>query len=237
MQMDAATFFGRISKLVKDNPPHPNDQPILDRMRRVGLDPNEQLDVARMPPEARRRLEQAVIAGQRRLLDDAKRAGTLVNGWQMLSAPIGTYGTAYVRRAAVASLGLGANVPDDAVYPMATNDARGEPLDATRSYVIRFARDQLPPVRAFWSVTLYDDRQLFAENPIHRYALGDRDKLVIDADGSIAIRVQRESPGPAEESNWLPTPASGRFSLNLRLYWPKLQALDGTWAPPPIEPR
>jgi hypothetical protein len=101
--------------------------------------------------------------------------------------------------------------------------------------VLRFTKEQLPPVRAFWSLTMYDERQLFAANPINRYAIGDRDSLKFNADGSLDLYIQRESPGPGRESNWLPAPAKGAFTMNLRLYWPKPEVLDGTWSPPPVK--
>jgi hypothetical protein len=96
-------------------------------------------------------------------------------------------------------------------------------------------KDQIPPVRAFWSLTMYNDRQLFAENPINRYAIGDRDDLVFNPDGSLELYIQREYPGEDRESNWLPAPASGHFTMNLRLYWPKSEVLDGSWAPPAVK--
>ena len=102
--------------------------------------------------------------------------------------------------------------------------------------MIRFPRGQLPPARAFWSVTVYDERQSFASNPIDRYALGDRDPLVFNEDGSLDLYLQRQSPGNEREANWLPTPAEGPFSLTMRLYWPKPEATDGTWKPPPVTP-
>jgi hypothetical protein len=104
----------------------------------------------------------------------------------------------------------------------------------TNRYVIRFAKDHLPPVEAFWSITLYDSKQFFVQNPINRYAIGDRDKLKFDADGSLTLYVQQQSPGADKESNWLPAP-NGNFNLFMRLYSPKKEILDGTWKPPAIQ--
>jgi hypothetical protein len=101
--------------------------------------------------------------------------------------------------------------------------------------VLHFNKDDIPPVNAFWSLTMYNDRQLMAANPINRFAIGDRDKLRFNADNSLDIYIQRASPGPDKEANWLPAPESGGFTMNLRLYWPKAVALKGTWAPPPVE--
>ena len=147
---------------------------------------------------------------------------------------MGTYGTDYLQRAAVAYAGLGAAVPDDAVSATAFADADGQPLTGEGSYVLHFGKDQLPPARASWSLTLYDDKQRLAANPANRYAVSDRDKLWFNDDGSLDIYVQRKSPGMDKETNWLPTPAGGPFTLTLRLYWPKPEALKGIWAPPSL---
>jgi hypothetical protein len=132
---------------------------------------------------------------------------------------------------------LGGNVATDAVHPTAVAGADGQQLSSDRSYVLHFAKDQLPPARAFWSLTVYNDRQLLAANPIDRYALGDRDKLQFNDDGTLDIYIQRESPGADKESNWLPAPASGPFTVTMRLYWPKPEVLDGKWSPPPVRPQ
>jgi hypothetical protein len=140
---------------------------------------------------------------------------------------IGTYGTDYLHRAGVAYGGYGANAIQDALYPTAFADADGKPFSSDKRYVLHFAKDQTPPVRAFWSLTMYDERQLFTANPINRFAIGDRDKLIFNGDGSLDLYIQRESPGKDKESNWLPAPKSGAFTMNLRLYWPKIEATNG----------
>jgi hypothetical protein len=120
------------------------------------------------------------------------------------------------------------------VYPRATEDRNGAALSGANRYVIRFPKGQLPPVNAFWSLTMYNSKQAFIENPINRYAIGDRDKLKFNADGSLTIYVQHGSPGKAKESNWLPAPPDS-FNIFMRLYWPKKEVVDGTWQPPPVE--
>lgn len=234
-KMDAAVYFARFTELTKDNPPHGNDYPVLARMKRIGLEPGKSFDLAKAPPQVQKALKNAVLAAQRRLTGGLASAGTVVNNWGMLLAPIGTYGTDYLRRALIAYGGLGANVIEDAIYPTAFVDADGKPFDSSEKYVLHFAKDRIPPVRAFWSLTMYNDKQAFAANPISRYAIGDRDELKFDDGGSLTLYIQRESPGKEEESNWLPAPQSGGFSMNLRLYWPKPEALDGTWKPPAVE--
>ena len=135
----------------------------------------------------------------------------------------------------IAYVGIGANTIEDAVYPSAVTDADGKPFSSDNRYILHFNKDELPPVRAFWSLTMYNERQNFAANPIDRYAIGDRDKLAFNPDGSLDLYIQRESPGQDKESNWLPAPASGPFTMNLRLYWPKAEVLDGSWAPPGVK--
>ena len=134
-------------------------------------------------------------------------------------------------------MGLGANPVEDAIYPTALIDADGQPFDSSKRYVLHFPAGQLPPANAFWSLTMYDQRQLFTDNPINRFAIGDRDPLALNPDGSLDINICRDTPGPDLESNWLPTPAAGPFTMNLRLYWPRPEALDGTWEPPPVRPQ
>jgi len=153
----------------------------------------------------------------------------------LIANPVGTYGTDYLKRALIAFMGLGANTLEDAFYPTARAQADGKPFDSAARYVLHFERQQLPPVRAFWSLTMYNDRQFMAENPIDRYAIGDRDPLKFNPDGSLDLYIQRASPGADRESNWLPAPGSGGFSMNLRLYWPQPVVLDGTWEPPAIK--
>jgi hypothetical protein len=234
VEMDGVTFFERLAQLLPTMASHANDYPVLHRLARIGLIAGRAFDVAG-DPEVRAAVEDAPDVAQARIRDCTRRGAALVNGWSLFMNPIGTYGTDYLRRAMIAVMGLGANVVEDAIYPTAFGDIDGRPLGSGERYVIHFEPRQLPPVRAFWSLSLYNDRQLFADNVIDRYAIGDRDHLTFNRDGSLDILVQRPSPGDQWLSNWLPAPASGGFSLTLRLYWPKPDALDRRWAPPPIK--
>jgi len=234
-KMDAATFFAMFAELMKQNPPHANDYPILDRMKRIGMTPGKAYSVASQPQGVQDALSAAPPSALKDIKEAWRKAGVLANGWRTNLTAIGTYGTDYLHRAGVAYGGLGANVPDDAVYPTAFADADGQPFDNGKRYVLHFNKDQIPPARAFWSLTMYDERQLFTANPINRYAIGDRDRLAFNSDGSLDLYIQRESPAKEKESNWLPAPASGSFTMNLRLYWPKVEVLNGSWAPPPVK--
>jgi hypothetical protein len=233
-KMDAKTFFTIFTNLLKTNPPHANDYPIIDRLKHLGIEPGKDFSFDSAPKIVQDALNAAPAAGLKQIKRIFTSSGVAANGWRTNLTAIGTYGTDYLRRAGVAYAGLGANVVQDAVYPTAFSDANGHPFDSDHKYVLHFDKDQIPPVRGFWSLTMYDQRQLFAANPINRYAIGDRDKLNYNPDGSLDLYIQRESPGKAKEPNWLPTPAKGPFTMNLRLYWPKLEVLDGTWSPPPV---
>ena len=147
---------------------------------------------------------------------------------------MGVYGDYYLKRAIVALVGLGANVPEDAIYPLNLGDADGKPLIGTNKYVLHFAKNEIPPVSAFWSVTLYDKDGFPTANALNRNAIGDRDALTFNADGSLDLYFQDESPGKDKEPNWLPAP-TGDFNLTMRMYAPKLEVLDGRWAPPPVK--
>ncbi len=235
MQVEALTpraFVDILTRAMAVNVPHPNDYPILHRMSHLGIEAGRPFDWARASPETRAALDVAWPAALNRIKRPRRDASNHGNGWRIGLTTMGSYGTDYARRAAVAYFGLGAVGVEDAVYPSCFADSEGKPFDSGVRYRMHFSKDDLPPARAFWSLTMYDARQYFTENPIGRYAIGDRDALVYNADGSLDLFLQRSSPGAQHESNWLPTPAQGKFSLNLRLYWPDVRVLDGAWFPP-----
>ena len=234
-RMDGATLFARFAELTADNPPHANDHAQLHRMKRLGIVPGVPFVRERLSDNTRVALDRAIPFAQRKIRDHASRAARIVNGWVMMSSPIGTYGTDFLKRALVAFLELGTPTVEDVISPTAFTLADGSPFDSEAKYELRIPHTGFPPARAGWSLTLYDDRQLFADNPIGRYAIGDRDPLYFDSDGSLMLYIQRDSPGRRMESNWLPTPRHGAFTLTLRLYWPEPAAFDGTWAPPLVK--
>ena len=149
----------------------------------------------------------------------------------MNTTTMGVWGDYYLKRAVIAMTGLGANQPEDAVYPQSLTDSNGKPLVGGSNYVLHFEKSELPPVNAFWSVTLYDGDGFPIPNPLNRYAVGDRDALTYNDDGSLDLYIQPESPGKGKQANWLPAPASGPINLTMRLYAPKQQALDGKLGP------
>ena len=235
--MGAAAYFKLLAALMKDNPPAEGDAPMLarDGEDRPRCGPGLRFRQARpgrgsgFGRRSRGRAEQIVAY--------MFHTGRIVNGW-VIPLKTGIYGTDYLDRAAITWYGLGANRPQDAIYPTSQADADGKPYDGANRYVMHFDKGQTPPVDGFWSLTMYDAQYFFYPNHLNRYTLSARNALKHNADGSVDLYVQHESPGKMKESNWLPAPA-GRFVLMLRLYWPKENPpsiIDGTWNPPPVKP-
>ena len=231
-RMSAKDYFELFAKLLKDNPPHEFDWNMVEQLKQIRIIPGEDFSFSELSAEKQKALERAV--GDAQKIIAAALQVEVVNGWQTAREMMGTYGTSYSRRAYVALIGLGANVPEDAVYPMSKVDSNGKPYDGSQRYVLHFDKGELPPVRGFWSLSMYDEKMYFADNPIRRYAIGDRDKLQFNKDGSLDIYIQHASPGKNRESNWLPAP-KGRFDLILRAYWPMLEVLTGGWNPPAVK--
>lgn len=230
--MDARTFFATLAELMESNPPAEADAETVAEFAAIGLRPGEGFQLAE-EPEIAAAIEQGVADARRGIAETASELlGDVRNGWSYILEGVGTYGTAYQQRAAIALYGLGANLPKDAVYPAAQADSEGAPFSGEHRYVMHFAADELPPVKAFWSLTLYDERGYLVENPIDRFALGDRDPLAFNDDGSLDLLIQSEAPKDWE-SNWLPSP-EGPFGLLLRLYWPEQAVLDGSWSAPAV---
>jgi hypothetical protein len=231
--MNAETYFGNLARLLVDNPPAATDGPALEKLASLGVRPGR-------PVDAWDWLERKAIAlgmriAERRMQRAAESPRELHAGWSVPPMNIGAYGTDHGLRAVVAMVGLGAHLPPDAVYPNAQRDADGEPLSGERRYVLRFPAGGLPPVRAFWSVTAYDGDGFLIANPIGRYALGDRDPLTFNADGSLDLYIQAEAPEPGRRNNWLPVAGKGAFRITARLYWPQDAILSGDWRMPGIQ--
>jgi len=231
-EMPALEYFTYGAELMKENHPHITDWSILARIRRIGLEPGQSFDSSKISASG---LTRAANAGLKLMRDKAPTLARVVNGWQMNTNTMGVYGNYYLKRAIVAMVGLGANQPEDAVYPLNVSDATGQPVMAENNYVLHFGRDELPPAGAFWSLTMYDAEGFQIPNPIHRFAIGDRDAIKFNQDGSLDLYIQNERPAPDRESNWLPAPKTGELGLTLRLYEPKPQALDGRWNPPAVK--
>jgi uncharacterized protein (TIGR03000 family) len=232
--MSAETFFKRLAALMKSNPPPAADAPVLKKLAKIGIVPGQDFDMKKLDPAVAKGLEKSVQMAVAKLGAAGKEVGKPVNGWRILPMNVGKFGTDYDLRAIIALLGLGANIPQDAVYPTTFVDAAGKPLNGANRYTLHFDKGQLPPVNAFWSVTMYNAESFFVDNPLNRYNVAGWMPLQFNDDGSLDIYVQSDSPGKDKEANWLPA-AKGDFNMTLRMYWPKAAALDGSWKPPAVK--
>jgi hypothetical protein len=230
-------FFDSLGTYLGANPPPARDACALRAFAAAGIGPGRMPSV-QASGAVRAGLEAAGRLGPR-LLSAAVRHSNAYsrrrnNGWLVPPAYAGDYGDNYLGRAVVARILLGANIPEETVYPLGLTDSRGRPLRGRHRYTLRFERGQRPPVGAFWSLTMYGDDGYLYENPLGRYAIGDRTTgLRRGRDGSLTLVIQHRQPAGAARSNWLPAPA-GRFRLALRLYEPRRSVLSGAWRPPPL---
>lgn len=237
--MSISDYFTTMTQLMADNPPPPADSAIIREMASIGIVAGEKFNTDGFSKELMAKMatipQQVEVTFKNSIT--SKDPNQLINGWNKTYnlKGMGNYGTDYSFRALVGYLGLGANLREDAVYPNTALDSDGNLLDAAHKYVIHFNKNEVPPVNAFWSITVYDNRNFLAANPINRFALGDRDKLKYNPDGSLDIYIQKENPGAKKFSNWLPAPQEGNFELTMRLYWPKEEVLNGTWKPAPVQ--
>jgi len=231
--MPADKFFAYAAKLLELHPPHFTDEPIIARMKRIGIEAGKSFDMESLDPAIRKGLEAAPKAAQELMMWKLPTLARVVNYWSMNTDTMGVYGNYYLKRAIITQQGLGANSPEDAVYPLNIGDKEGKPLEGTNKYTIHFAKEDIPPVNAFWSITLYDPQGFQVGNSIDRFAVSSWMPFKYNADGSLDLYFQNESPGADREANWLPAP-KGPFNLTMRLYAPKSDALTGKWNPPDV---
>ena len=231
--MPAGKYFAYAAELMKLQPPHITDQPIIAVMKRIGIEPGKSFDLAQADPVVRKALEGVPQDAQKLMAWKVPTLATVVNGWSMNTNTMGVYGNYYLKRAIIAQMGLGANLPEDAIYPLNLADQAGRPLDGANKYTLHFEKGATPPVAAFWSVTLYDQDGFQVANPLNRFAVSSWMPFKYNQDGSLDLYFQNESPGAGTEANWLPAP-KGPFNLTMRLYAPKADALTGRWNPPPV---
>jgi len=233
-------YFNLLARLMKDNPPAAADKPMLDKMARLGIVPGKPFDSSKLgeiaqgafslvPKIANEKImlwmKEGIVSGDMKL----------ENGW-LFTTKTGHYGTNYTQRALITAIGLGANRPQDAVYPTSEGPNALASYNGSKKYVMHFSKGQLPPTQGFWSLTMYDKDYFFVANRLNRYSISARQNLKANADGSVDLYIQHESPGPDKESNWLPAP-SDKFVLMMRLYWPKEtppSIIDGTWRIPKV---
>ena len=232
--MSADKYFTYAADIMKVNPPHITDEPIVARMKRIGIEVGQSFDFAQTRSRCAKGARDSAPADAQALMKwKVPTLARVVNYWSMNTDTMGVYGNYYLKRAMVAQLGLGANLPEDAIYPLNLGDETGKPLDGANKYTIHFEKATLPPAEAFWSITLYDSEGFQVANALNRFAVSSWMPFKYNADGSLDLYFQNESPGAGKEANWLPAP-KGAFNLCMRLYAPKSQALTGKWNPPPV---
>lgn len=233
--LDTGAYFNLLAALMKDSPPAAADAPMVEKLAKLGIVPGQPFDIGALEPAVQDALKDVPQEAFTEIMSHFKTAGKDKEGW-VFTTNAGTYGTDYTQRALITAIGLGANRPQDAVYPTSEVDPTGKPYSGANKYVMHFAKGKLPPVDGFWSLTMYNGDYFFAANPLNRYTLSERNDLKTNADGSVDFYLQHENPGPEKESNWLPAP-SDKFILMMRLYWPKEKdpsIIDGSWSPPAV---
>jgi hypothetical protein len=234
-QRTSPQFFEILSFLLRFAPTLPQEKAMRDRFATIGVTPDASFDADELDPQMRTAIEGGMV--------DAWAAFETLKKGEIETGRVGAadlFGTAqylngnYLYRMAGAALGIYGNSKDEAIYPGTAVDSAGAPLNGTNTYTYRFASGQLPPVNAFWSLTMYElPKSQLVANPMNRYLINSPmlSSLAKDPDGGITLYVQNESPGLDREANWLPAP-KGPFQVVLRLYWPKPDALNGTWKAP-----
>ncbi|PTE11096.1 DUF1254 domain-containing protein [Mesorhizobium helmanticense] len=238
-KMDAVEYFSLLAELLKTNPPAEADAPMVEKLAQIGIVPGQDFDTTKFDPAFAKRVPQ--IAFARIMLHFKFSGGDVqdIDGWGF-TTKTGLYGTNYIQRALVTAIGLGANRPQDAIYPTSMKSDSGlikRAYNGSEKYVLTFKKGLTPPVSGFWSLTMYDENYFFVDNPLNRYSISARQPLKANADGSIDLLIQNESPGADKESNWLPAP-KGKFVLMMRLYWPNESnpsIIDETWKIPPVK--
>jgi hypothetical protein len=232
-RMSAVEFFGMVAELLKTTSPHSGDETMMGQLAKIGIVPGQPFQPEKLGAARLKSIEDGVQAASTLLANFDKQGPQMgKTGWS-LPGKYGRYGTEYATRAFTARNALGALPAEDAVYLNCFHDTAGAPLSGANRYSLHFEKSAIPPVKAFWSLTLYDDHGYFAANPIKRFAIGDRDALKFNPDGSLDLYVQHDSPSSEKESNWLPAP-EGNFNLFLRLYWPDDAVIKGRWIPPAL---
>ncbi len=239
--LSAADYFTLLAKLMVENPPSAADAPMLAKMAKLGIVPGQPFDGSKLGPVAKDAFSEVPKLANEKImlwLKEGVVAGDmkLEHGW-LFTTKTGEYGVNYIQRALITAIGLGANRPQDAVYPTSEGPSILESYTGAKKYVMHFPKGQLPPAQGFWSLTMYDKDYFFVKNPINRQSISARQPLKSNADGSVDLYIQHESPGADREANWLPAPQD-KFILMLRLYWPTEtppSIIDGTWEVPAVK--
>jgi hypothetical protein len=236
-QKTSPAFFNVLNFVLQFCPTHPSEKALMARFAEIGVGAGKHFDASQLPPEIKTAIEQGMADAWACFAEVKER----VDRKEVTAGDV--FGTReylknnYRYRMTAVVLGIFGNSKEEAMYPMYAVDADGQKLDGSHRYSLRFAPGQLPPVRAFWSLTMYElPSQLLVANPLNRYLLNTPmlPQFTSDADGGLTLYIQNESPGKDKEANWLPAP-KGPFFIAMRLYWPKPEAIEGTWAAPPVK--
>ena len=231
-------FFNILNFVLEFCPTNPSEKELMSRFAKLNIGAGQNFDVAKLSPEMKKAIEDGIadawqaFAEAKNQVDEGKvTTGDILGTREYLK-------NNYMYRMLAAVLIIYGNCKEEAMYPIYTEDASGQKLDAAQNrYTLRFAPGQLPPVNAFWSLTMYElPSRLLVANPIDRYLISSPmlPDLKRDADGGLTLYIQHDSPGKDRESNWLPAP-SGPFLMFMRLFWPQPQAIDGQWRQPPLQ--
>lgn len=234
LKMSHQEYFDLANHLLLNHKPHFSDWSLVIRLKLAGLSDGPIYQHS-WSTATRLAFERGASDALKMMKAKTMEMGTKINGWIMNTNTIGVYGNYYLKRAIVALIGLGANQPEDAIYPLCTGDANGQAIVGGKKYILHFDKEHLPPVAAFWSVTMYDADGFQVANSLNRFAISSWMPLNYNQDGSLDIYIQPQSPGSDQQSNWLPSPDSGVLGITMRLYAPNLSALNGDWAPPAIQ--
>ena len=227
-------YFAYAAELLKMHKPHATDWPVLAQLKRLGFEAGKSFDLSKVDKDVAEQFSRGAKDALKLMVEKINFIGRNVNGWSMNTDSMGVYGNNYLKRAIVSMVGLGANMPEDAIYPLCLHDKDNEPLVGNKNYVLHFSKDQVPPANAFWSLTMYDEAGFQVANSLNRFAISSWMPLKKNADGSLDLYVQHENPGKDKESNWLPGPATGNLGITMRLYAPAAAALNGDWVPPVV---
>ena len=235
--MPVEKFFQMLCDLMVENPPASYDSEMVRDMAKIGIVPGAKFSLSDLSKSEQEAIQTGYANGQiilESLSTSVQRR--IKNGWSYLLDGIGDYGDSYDIRAYVAKVGLGANLPEDGVYPYTNFDVASDSLNSKHQYTITFPPGQTPPCSGFWSITLYNSSQFLVENPINRYSIGSYSNYQLNNDGSLTLYIQRDSTGIEYTSNWLPAPQDNDryFNLMTRIYWPDESVLKDQWEIPGV---
>lgn len=239
--LSVEAYFTLLAKLLVDNPPNAEDKPMVAKLAKLGIVAGKPFDGSKLGPVAKEAFSTVPEIANKKIMLHLKEGiitgdMKLENGWAF-TTKAGLYGTSYLQRALITAIGLGANRPQDAIYPTSEGPNILSSYTGEKKYVMHFPKGQLPPAQGFWSLTMYDKDYFFVKNELNRQSISARQNLKTNADGSVDLYIQNENPGPEKESNWLPAPKD-KFILMMRLYWPSEKApsiIDGSWKIPPVK--